>query len=213
MPATDTHLEKAPATELVVTGMTCNNCARHVTEAIQSVPGVRNAAVSLQTGRASVKWNPGTSENLPAIVSSVKAAGYEAKPVLKKTDSHTHDHSAHEHKNWNLNLWLGGIVTAALMIGDWGFNLEMTPWFQWAAFVLAGVVQIVCGAQFYGGAWRQLKAGRSNMDTLVALGSTTAFGYSVWALLSGAGGHLYFMEAAAIITLISIGHWIEARVS
>src|SRR5271165_5361322 len=49
------------------------------------------------------------------------------------------------------------------------------------------------------------------MDTLVALGSTTAFGYSVWALLAGVGGHLYFMEAAAIITLISIGHWVEAR--
>jgi len=51
------------------------------------------------------------------------------------------------------------------------------------------------------------------MDTLVALGSTTAFGYSAWALLSGQGGHVYFMEAAAIITLISVGHWIEARVS
>src|SRR5262249_39329532 len=49
------------------------------------------------------------------------------------------------------------------------------------------------------------------MDTLVALGSTTAFAYSVWALLSGYGGHLYFMEAAAIITLISLGHWAESR--
>jgi Cu+-exporting ATPase len=51
------------------------------------------------------------------------------------------------------------------------------------------------------------------MDTLVALGSTTAFGYSAWALLAGASGHLYFMEAAAIITLVSFGHWLEARVS
>ena len=51
------------------------------------------------------------------------------------------------------------------------------------------------------------------MDTLVALGSTTAFGYSVWALFSGAPGHLYFMESAAIITLVSLGHWFEARAS
>jgi Cu+-exporting ATPase len=51
------------------------------------------------------------------------------------------------------------------------------------------------------------------MDTLVALGSTTAFGYSAWALLSGAGGHVYFLDAAAIISLVSAGHWIEARVS
>ena len=112
-----------------------------------------------------------------------------------------------------MNLWLGLAVTAALMIGEWVFGLAMTPWFQWLAFALAGVVQIFCGAQFYRGAWRQLKVGSSNMDTLVALGSTTAFGYSAWALLSGAGGHVYFMEAAAIISLISAGHWLEARVS
>ncbi len=72
------------------------------------------------------------------------------------------------------------------MIGEWIFHLALTPWFQWLAFALAGVVQIFCGAQFYSGAWRQLKVGQSNMDTLVALGSTTAFGYSRWALFSGA---------------------------
>jgi Cu+-exporting ATPase len=66
---------------------------------------------------------------------------------------------------------------------------------------------------FYSGAWRQLKARSSNMDTLVALGSSTAFIYSAWLLLAGQPGHLYFMEAAAIITLISIGHWTEARAS
>src|SRR5213075_2863788 len=74
-------------------------------------------------------------------------------------------------------------------------------------------VQVFCGAGFYRGAWRQLKQSASNMDTLVALGSTTAFIYSVWAILSLPGAHLYFLEAAAIITLISVGHWLEARVS
>ena len=89
----------------------------------------------------------------------------------------------------------------------------MKPWFQWLSFALAGAVQIFAGGKFYRGAWNQLKIGSSNMDTLVALGSTTAFGYSAWALLGGMGGHVYFMEAAAIITLISFGHWLEARVS
>ena len=74
-------------------------------------------------------------------------------------------------------------------------------------------MQVFAGARFYRGAWGQLKVGRSNMDTLVALGSTTAFAYSAWALFSGLGGHVYFMEAAAIITLISLGHWLESRVS
>ena len=99
------------------------------------------------------------------------------------------------------------------MAGEWGFGLGLKPWFQWLSFALAGAVQIFAGAKFYRGAWNQLKIGSSNMDTLVALGSTTAFGYSAWALLGGLGGHVYFMEAAAIITLISFGHWLEARVS
>jgi Cu+-exporting ATPase len=104
-------------------------------------------------------------------------------------------------------------VTGLLMLGDWVLAPAPAPWFQWLAFALAGVVQLYCGAQFYSGAWRQLKVGQSNMDTLVALGSSTAFGYSTWALLAGTGGHVYFMEAAAIISLISFGHWLEARVN
>ena len=114
---------------------------------------------------------------------------------------------------WRLNLWVGVLGTAPLMLGEWVFGLGMTRWFQWCSFALAGAVQILAGARFYRGAWGQLKAGRSNMDTLVALGSTTAFAYSTWALFSRPGGHVYFMEAAAIITLISLGHWLESRAS
>lgn len=201
----------AASSELRVTGMTCNNCARHVTEAIQSVPGVRSASVSLPAHQASVRWQPGVraEEKMAAVVSAIQSAGYEASPIEPTSSDHNHA----GHNQWHLNLWLGGVVTVVLMIGEWVFNLGMARWFQWLAFALASVVQVFCGAQFYRGAWRQLKIGSSNMDTLVALGSTTAFGYSAWALLSGTPGHLYFMEAAAIITLISVGHWVEARVS
>jgi Cu+-exporting ATPase len=89
----------------------------------------------------------------------------------------------------------------------------MESWYRWFSFAAAGIVQVFAGARFYRGAWGQLKAGRANMDMLVALGSTTAFAYSTWALCSGQGGHLYFMEAAAIIGLISVGHWLESRMS
>jgi len=205
--------ERQPAasatTELLVTGMTCNNCARHVTGAIQGVPGVRHAAVMLEAGRASVHWTPGANADVDAVLRAVKAAGYSAKPV----EAAGRDHAEHRQTGWQLNLWIGALATLALVVGEWIFNLGMVPWFRWLAFALAGVVQIFAGARFYRGAWNQLKVGSSNMDTLVALGSTTAFGYSAWVLLSGAGGHVYFMEAAAIITLISFGHWLEARVS
>src|SRR5437773_430307 len=71
----------------------------------------------------------------------------------------------------------------------------------------------VGGARGFRGAWNRLKRGSSNMDTLVALGSSTAFGYSFWGLFRGGHGHLYFMEAASIITIVSAGHFMETVVS
>src|SRR4051812_36496922 len=194
-------------TELNVGGMTCGNCARHVTEALQSVPGVRSANVNLEGKHASVKW--AGEQNDAALIHAVEEAGYEAKVV----ETHQHERVEHKLAGWQLNLWIGILGTAPLMIGEWIFGLGLTNWFRWFSFVVAAVVQVCAGAPFYRGAWRQLKVGSSNMDTLVALGSTTAFAYSTWALFSGFGGHLYFMEAAAIITLISVGHWVESRVS
>ena len=200
----------ATVSELLVGGMSCHNCARHVTEAIQGVPGVHSASVVLEAGRASVRWGSGAEANIPAVLEAIKKAGYEAKAV---EEAAARDHSKHHRAGWQINLWIGVLGTAPLMAGEWLFGLGMTHWFQWASFALAGVVQVFAGARFYRGAWSQLKVGNSNMDTLVALGSTTAFGYSAWALLNGYGCHVYFMEAAAIITLISTGHWFEARVS
>jgi P-type Cu+ transporter len=194
---------------LQISGMNCNNCARHVTDAIQGVPGVRSATVLLDAERATVRWDSGAEQNASAVIAAIQKAGYTAKEIQAEISAGGETKPT----NWQINLVLGIAATAALMTGEWGFGFGLKPWFQWLSFALAGVVQIFAGAKFYRGAWNQLKIGNSNMDTLVALGSTTAFGYSTWALLGGRGGHLYFMEAAAIITLISFGHWLEARVS
>ncbi len=198
-------------TELSVTGMTCGNCARHVTEAIQSVPGVHSATVSLDSRSASVRWAAGGSHDNAALVQAIEKEGYGAKVF----EAHEHDAAHHALAGWQANLLIAVFGTAPLMIGEWVFGLGMMPWFQWFSFALATVVQIFAGAQFYRGAWNQLKIRSSNMDTLVALGSTTAYAFSVWALFTGRGTstHLYFMEAASIITLISVGHWVESRVS
>ena len=196
-------------THLAIDGMTCGNCARHVTEALQSVPGVRSASVSLGAHDATVHWQPNAAPDETAVVRAVEKEGFGAKVVPIEAG----DHTAHRASGWGLNLWLGVPITALLMLGEWGFRLGVTRWFQWCSFGLSAVVQVLAGARFYRGAWSQLKAGNSNMDTLVALGSSTAFVYSAWALLSGTPGHVYFMEAAAIITLISAGHWMESRVS
>ncbi len=163
----------------------------------------------LEANQASVRWASGAEQNVPAVIRAVEEAGYQASMA----QAPAHEHGEHKPGAWQLNLWVGVLGTALLMFGEWVLGLGMTPWFQWGSLAVAGIVQVVAGAQFYRGAWSQLKVGRSNMDTLVALGSTTAFAYSTWALFSGLGGHVYFMEAAAIITLISLGHWLESRVS
>jgi Cu+-exporting ATPase len=196
-------------TQLTVIGMTCGNCARHVTEAIQGVGGVRSASVNLENHRAAVRWKAEVVPDVPAVIRAVEAAGFEARA--------TEERACHEEASklagWQLNLWIGAMGTLPLMLGEWVFGLSDQPWFRWFSLAVAGVVQIFAGAPFYRGAWQQLKVRDSNMDTLVALGSTTAFAYSIWALFSHTGAHLYFMEAAAIITLISVGHWMESRVS
>jgi Cu+-exporting ATPase len=196
-------------TELAISGMTCPNCVRHVTEAIQSVTNVHSATVRLETNRASVRWAADAEQDVPAVIRAVEEAGYGARVA----EAPRHELREDKLSGWQLNLWVGVLGTVPLMVGEWVFGLGTTRWFQWCSFALAGAVQILAGARFYRGAWGQLKVGRSNMDMLVALGSTTAFGYSAWALFSGLGGHVYFMEAAAIITLISCGHWLESRVS
>lgn len=196
-------------TQLKIGGMTCGNCARHVTDALQSVSGVRSASVSLDDHQATVRWQPDLPAQVPALIEAVHKEGFEARLLGARSETG----AARRGSAWGLNLAIGLPATALLMLGEWGFQLGTASWFAWCSLGLAGLVQVVAGARFYRGAWSQLKAGNSNMDTLVALGSTTAFGYSTWALLAGHGGHLYFMEAAAIITLISAGHWMESRVS
>ena len=196
-------------TELAITGMTCGNCARHVTEAIQSVPGVRSATVNLEANRATVRWAQEADPDLATLLNAVITEGYGASVAAEPTP----EEKPGLLSGWQLNLTLGLPALVVLMIGEWGLGFGMQPWFQWLAFAFATVVQVFAGARFYRGAWSQLKAGSSNMDTLVALGSTTAYGYSTWALLAAQGGHVYFMESTAIITLISLGHWMESRVS
>ena len=188
--------------------MTCANCARRVSQSLQTVPGVSSAEADAASGRAVVTWAAGNTPDNDALIRAVQSAGYTAA-LQRAAANHEHSHA----DGWKQNLILGSALTLPLMFGEWLLGFGHEAWFHKLAFVQAGIVQIICGARFYRGAWQQAKVGASNMDTLVALGTTTAFGYSVWQLFTGASGHLFFMEAAATLTLISLGHWLEARIS
>jgi Cu+-exporting ATPase len=195
---------------IMVAGMDCQSCVGHVTKAAQTIPGVAHTKVDLATGRVAIEWQPGAKKNLAAVVGAINKAGYEAR----LEDAAAPAPAKHGLlSGWKFNVIFGGIITLILMFGEWVLQLGMTPWFHWVAFFLVLPVQFICGARFYRGAWNQLKQGKSNMDTLVALGSTTAFAYSTWGLFAGWHAHLYFMESAGIITLISVGHWLEAMMS
>jgi len=213
--------ELAPAsssapTELAVGGMTCQHCVRSVNDALQSIPGVDRAIVDLEAGRARVVWKSGANPNSAELVRVVTEAGYKAELITQSdgtVDGRKPRSSWSPLAGWQFNVIFGAAVTIPLLVCEWVFRAGMERWYHWLSFVLVLPLQIVGGARFYLGAWHQLKARSANMDTLVALGSTTAFVFSVWGLFSRTEGHLFFMESAAIITLISFGHWLEAKAS
>ena len=113
-------------TDLSVSGMTCTNCARRVTDAIRSVPGVQSADVQLQSHHAAVRWADGAAPDVPAVIRAIEAKGYGAK---LETRSPAHDHGAEKMAGWQINLWIGVLGTAPLMLGEWAFQLGMQPWF------------------------------------------------------------------------------------
>ena len=206
------------ATEFIVTGMTCANCVRHAGAAVQAVPGVAGTPLWLAAGRLRVRWT-GAAANTPGVLAALAQAGFAGREVAPDAVAGTTAQAVEPGKpaparqTWQWPLLAGLLALAPLMAGEWFLGLGMTPWFRWVEFALALAVQGGGGVPFYTGAWRQLRHGRSNMDTLVALGSGTAFTFSLYILTAETHEHLYFLDATAIITLVSLGHWLEARTS
>ncbi|MEI8340975.1 MAG: cation transporter, partial [Verrucomicrobiota bacterium] len=165
-------------TALKVSGMSCQNCARHVREALAEVTGVASVEVKLDAGEARVRWN--SEENVPTLLEALQTAGYPGVVIDAGKKSPVAAGSG-----WRLNVILGLACTIPLMAGEWFLHWNLHPWFGWLGFGLILPVQVIAGARFYRGAWQQLKIGHSNMDTLVSLGSTAAFGFSVYGLFGG----------------------------
>jgi len=210
-------LEKAgyPAAErtadLSITGMSCASCVGRVERALLAVPGVLTAEVNLATERARVKILANVAD--ATLAQAVKRAGYEVgQPQSAEATSGEDDRFASAARRdgiaAGLALALAAPLLLPMLLAPFGMDV-MLP--GWAQFGLAGLVQVVFGARFYQGAWKALRGGAGNMDTLVALGTSAAFGLSVWALASGDGEHLYFEASAAVIALVRTGKWLEAR--
>ena len=190
---------------LAIEGMTCASCVARVEKALKSVPGVLDAAVNLATEKAQVK----TAGSIPAatLVAAVEKAGYHAQLA----DQQVAKPAAALPQWWPVAVAaLLTIPLAAPMLGmPFGYDWSLPGWLQ---LLLATPVQFWLGARFYRAGWSALRAGTGNMDLLVALGTSAAYGLSLYLLLAhGAHAHLYFESSAVIITLVLLGKWLEAR--
>jgi Cu+-exporting ATPase len=192
---------------LKIGGMTCASCVAHVEKALLKVPGVLSASVNPATELATVQAL--ATVTIAALAAAVGKAGYEAEDAtaLKSVDKG-------RFPEW----WpvaVGGFLTFPLLgpmlLQLFGVHLMLGGWIQLA---LATPVQFWLGARFYRAGWRAVRAGAGNMDLLVALGTTAAYGLSVFLLARHAGSgmpHLYFESSATVITLVLLGKWLETR--
>jgi len=192
---------------LDVDGMTCASCAGRVEKALRKVPGVSAASVNLATERATVQALAGVP--VEALVAAAGRAGYPARaaggapqpaPAARRAEGWLVAASA------ALSLPLAAPMLLALAGIAW-----MLP--GWAQLALATPVQFVFGARFYRAGWKALRAGTGNMDLLVALGTSAAYGLSAFLLWRHGShvSHLYFEASAAVVTLVLLGKWLEGR--
>ena len=193
---------------LNIEGMSCASCVGRVEKTLGQVAGVDNASVNFATETASVAGN---NIKLKALLEAMNAAGYKAS----QTDDGT-SHPAPTEKGFDVELLqvlLCTVLSLPLLVPMlamlFGQNWTLDKWLQ---LFLATPVQFCFGRRFYLGAWKAFQSGTANMDTLVALGTSAAYGLSLVLLLSGSGSHeLYFEAAAVIITLVLLGKWLEAK--
>ncbi|MCG1042820.1 heavy metal translocating P-type ATPase [Mycetohabitans sp. B8] len=215
-------------TLLDIEGMTCASCVMRIERALGKVPGVSHVAVNLATERASVTAWPDVA--VPTLVAAVKKAGYDAHPTPETPASASQGNATQP---------LTAVIVSALltlpllvpMIDMLAGSAPSLPPGEPIAdrqavsnhgtssvpillqAVLATVIQFVLGARFYVSGYKAVRAWSGNMDLLVALGTSAAYGLSLyqWATHPHGGAPLYFEASAVVITLVLFGKWLEAR--
>lgn len=213
---------------LKLRGMSCASCANSIEDAIRSVPGVSACSVNFGAEQASVTYDAKKTD-LEAIQDAVDAAGYSAQPVqeqdLLAPDDDERKTRLSESRDLTRKVWVGGIISAILVIGSLpamtGLHVPFIPmWLHnfWLQAVLTAPVQFWCGKSFYVNSWKALKRHAATMDTLIALGTSAAYFYSLFVTIfpgfliaQGLTPGVYYETAAVVITLILLGRLFENR--
>ena len=225
--------------ELPITGMTCASCVRNVERAIGKQPGILSVNVNLAIEKARVNYLPGSVRRAD-LVKAVEGAGYgvlDLSGVDAPEDAERAARQAEIDRQRKLVLF-GAVLTVPLFVISMARDLYMTSlpggmaamsgsnplfdWLLWSGWpfvfgLVATPVQVIVGRQYIVGAYKALRNRTANMDTLIAMGSLASYLYSLVVLVGiafripGIGEHVYFETAAVILTLITLGKWLEAR--
>ena len=204
--------------------MHCAGCANGLQEALVATPGVKAATVDFLGGTAVVEGPAPVSEILETIVRQ----GFEGSSLaevfdLRETRSRLERTQASAVRLWRRRAVIGLGLWIPLETLHWTLGGEGHAWMPWVMLVGAAIVLAVAGGGFYASAWAAARRGGTNMDTLVSIGATTAFGWSLAVfIMQRWGGESvsiwlerpsYFAESAALLGVISLGHWLEATAS
>jgi len=201
--------------QMRIRGMHCASCVARVEQALAGLPGVISASVNLATESATVTYDPGVTD-AAAMLAAVQGAGYEAelpaaeaeRPVTPVPEAETLRHPLATPEG--RRLLFSAALTAPILFLAMALHGWHLPWSPWVQLVLATPVQFVAAAPFFVQAARALRHGSATMDTLIALGTAVAYGYSVVNTFAGHHDQLYFEVAATIVTLILLGRTREA---
>ncbi|TLY33964.1 MAG: heavy metal translocating P-type ATPase [Nitrospirae bacterium] len=234
-PAKAASSVKPVSLTIPIEGMSCASCVAKIEHGLSAVPGVSRAAVNLATEQATVEYQPGVTDPA-AIQETIRSLGYT--PVLPAAPSAApsltlplegggvgggarEDRKQVAYRALKRRFWVAAALSVPVMLLGMSEHLGL-PVPQaasfWLQLLLTTPVQFWAGWQFYRGAWAVARHGTTDMNTLIALGTSAAYGYSVAATVApgvftagGAIPQVYFDSSAAIITLILLGRVLEAR--
>ena len=198
---------------LDIKGMTCASCVGRIEKVLKKDAGIITASVNLATEKAKVEFDP-AKVNVNRIVELITKAGYEAKVSSTTSNESKKD----ELKKAKWLIVLSSLLTLPLALPmvfePFGYHFMPSPWIQ---LLLATPIQFFIGARFYKSAWSAIKAKTGNMELLVAIGTSAAYGLSLYLLLKNLDHlehhmpHLYFEGSAVIITLVLLGKYLETK--
>ena len=199
----------APAhIDLQITGMHCASCSARLEKVLNQLPEVA-ATVNIATEKAHIDYNPKQTD-LDALIKAVQGAGFDAHPLRDFAVEKQARMDAYRREK--IQFFIAVLLTLPLLVEMllmfFGIHAMLPGWLQ---FALATPVQFWSGRRFYTGAWSSLKSGGSNMDVLVALGTSAAYLLSCAVLFFNLDQPLYFEASATLITLILLGKLLEAH--